>query len=136
MITVKEDCHCEVSGQLAEIMGVLNDLTAQIQSMRRERLPSSPEAIEALIEALYIVFADAPFAVAWVLEESIGRDEDSKKLLRAMKEVLPQPTVKRLSTLLKQSTGTFNDYRLQIVDPHSRAGAMFRVINVTNYVTT
>lgn len=122
--TVPSEGEC----QNCKIQETLDTILAELRVMRREKLPATSEKIETLLQALYIIFADAPFTAAWALEESIGKDGDSKKLLQAIKNVLPQPTVKRLSTFLQRSSGTFNNYKLQIVDPHSRAGAMFRVI--------
>lgn len=113
--------------ELEEIKKLLHLVLREMKELKRQRLPADPEDIEALLSALFVTFRDVPFTSAWALAESIEDDKDSKALLHAIENIIPSPTIRRLSTLLKRVTGTYTSYKLQLTDNHSRAGAMFRV---------
>lgn len=116
--------------QLEEIKDLLHILISEIQELRKERLPASPENIEVMLAALFVIFSNSEFTAAWILETSLDNDPDAVRLLRAISETIgKRPTVQRLSRFLKQVIGTYNDYRLEIANHHGRDGTTF-IINV------
>lgn len=126
MMTEKEDCHCDVSGQLAEIRGMLNDLTTQIQSMRRERLPASPEKIRELLASICEIFQDDEFTAFDVFLEF----DDDKALTAVVSKCLKgtgKLTIRRLSLVLSKSVGRYGQYNLKRCDK-TRLGRYYKVV--------
>ena len=127
----------DVSLQLAAIQTQLDLLLAEVRGLRSERLPASPEKIENLLAALFIIFNDAQFTAAWILETCTDSDNDALKLRESIKAVIgTAPTINRLSRILRKVTGTYDVYKLEIANLHSRDGITFCVTKVSNFVTT
>ncbi len=119
-ITVIEDderrCNC------GQMKATLDIILKELRELKMSLRGNEPQ-ITALLSAIYEIFAGAPFTAAWLLEESL----DNPALSRHITNLMPDPTVKRLSGFLKRSTGGYGNYILSVTNKHSREGAMFRV---------
>ena len=119
------------------IQETLDLILSEVRALRLERLPASPELIETLLAAIYVIYADAEFTAAWVLETCTDSDNDALKLRESIKAVIgTAPTINRLSRILRKVTGTYDVYKLEIANLHSRDGITFCVTKVSNFVTT
>ena len=127
----------QVCPHCGEIKGQLDLILSEVRALRQDRLPASEGDVEALLGATYIFYPDSPFTSAWLLECAVDPDPDSLTLRKAITGGIGRKaTVNRLSRFLRRSVGTYGTFRLEIVDPHSRDGCLFRVTDVSNSVTT
>ena len=122
---------------LADLRHLLRQLAVEIRILRRERLPASDEVLQSLLHAIHSVYGDTPVTASWLFEAATEKDSDSVHLYQCLVQVAGQkPTVSRLSRLLRQSVGTFGEWRLTLTQEHSRAGNLFSVTNVSKLLTT
>jgi len=61
MKTIEPVRDNDVSIQLTIMQGQLDTILSELQALRLERLPASPELIESLLESIYKVFQDYEF---------------------------------------------------------------------------
>ena len=122
----------DLSVQLTIMQGQLDTILSELHALRRERLPSSPELIENLLAALFVIFNDAEFTSAWVLETCIENDPDAAKLLQSITAAIEgtRPSIKKLSRFLNKTMGAHGGYRLEVANPHGRDGTTF-IVRVT-----
>lgn len=123
----------QTGDDIQEIKELLNTLISEVQSLRCERLPANSEDIETLLKSVFEFFPGTPFTAAWLLEYSLDGDPQSVSLYRAIKAAIgSKPTVNRLSRFLRLSAGTYSNYRLDLMNEHSRDGAIFRVVKIVS----
>src|SRR3990172_5068173 len=129
MKTIEPVRDNDVSIQLTIMQGQLDTILSELQALRLERLPASPELIESLLASLYKIYPDVEFTAVWILETCVEGDMDANILLQSIKGVMTGavPGSKNLSRFLGKVTGIFGGYRLDISNPHTRDGATFRV---------
>lgn len=122
-ISQDEIIQAESGCKNCNIQETLNIILSEVKALRLERLPASEEQLLMLLPAIFEIFRDVPFTAAWLLEEAL----DDPAILKIIQDLLPEPTVKRLSGLLKRSIGTYGEFTLSIVNKHSRDGILFLV---------
>ena len=132
MKTIEPVRDNDVSIQLTIMQGQLDTILSELQALRLERLPASPEKIEELLAALHTIFNDAEFTASWALETAIDNDPDAVRLLQSITAVAgSRPGIKKLSRLLNKVTGsTYGGYQLSVANPHGRDGTTF-IVRVT-----
>lgn len=121
----KHICRCE------ELARAIDILIGEVQELRHHLLPAQSEHIETIIRSAYRFFKDTHFTSAALFECAI----DDPELLQAISEVIPRPTVFKLSRFLLKAVGAYGSYRLKLIKQHSRDGRVFCVMVVTESVT-
>lgn len=113
-------CSCRASCDLmtvAEDIQALKllevELVAEVQSLRRERLPDTPAAIEELCSVIHGVFGKRHFAAHLIAELANDRDLTAVRLKKAVDRLIrPEASSKKISHFLARSIGTFCPWRL------------------------
>ena len=114
-----ESCH-----DCAEIKETLTLILAELQALRLEKLPASPEKIEELLTAIFEIFQDDEFSAFCIFLEC-----DADAALRAAVSVCLKGklTIRSLSLILSKSVGRHGSYVLERGEK-TREGRYYKII--------
>ena len=124
-IELKEEINDFLHGEIGELKLLLEEVLREVKSLRRERLPSSPEKIENLLRVIHEIFENSEWTAVDLLECLL---ESENFLTVISKTIGSRPTVKKVSRFLRQCVGSYGSLTLELIDSHSRQGALFQVV--------